>query len=122
MAYDASERYTLPLTQNNIRVPAVVLESEHVGYNDEVEATVYPENDDVDSLTFTGYINSGNRLTIPSTIRNKFNLGGEVTIGFESTGGRWSPEVEASARKAVYESAHPETTDLKAVTDIVADD
>jgi hypothetical protein len=121
MAYSKSERYTLPLSQNNIRLPAVVLESHDVGYNDELKVQLYPENENVNRVEFTGFINSGNRLTIPATVRNNF-ADDEVTVSFEATGRRWSPEMEATARKAVYESAHPEQTSLKSVTDIVSAD
>ena len=123
MAYSKSARYTLPVNADNtINVPAVEQEAEYLGYNDEVEVTLYPENDAVTSLTFTAYLTSVGRITIPSEVRNRFETSGSVSVSFEGTGERWSPEVGASARKAVYESAHPEQQSLEAVTDIVSAD
>ena len=131
MAYSKSARYTLPVNADNtINVPAVEQEAEYLGYNDEVEVTLYdevevtlyPENDAVTSLTFTAYLTSVGRITIPSEVRNRFETSGSVSVSFEGTGKRWGPEVGASARKAVYESAHPEQQSLEAVTDIISAD
>lgn len=120
MAYSKSERYTLPFDGQLVRLPAVVQEYHNLGYNDGVEVTLYPEIESVDSLTFTAWVNSSARITIPSAIRNRFRLGDKVELSFEAMGERWSPEVGASARKAVYESAHPDEQSMEAVTDIVA--
>jgi DNA-binding transcriptional regulator/RsmH inhibitor MraZ len=122
MAYSKSERYTLAVTYDKIRVPAVEQEAQHLGYNDAVEVTVYPESDAIDSFTFTGHLDSSSRVTIPQSIRQRFDFWDQVTVSLEATGERWSPEVDASARKAVYESAHPEQQSFEAVTDIVSAD
>jgi bifunctional DNA-binding transcriptional regulator/antitoxin component of YhaV-PrlF toxin-antitoxin module len=117
MAYSNAEQYTLAYFGNQFRVPAV--EQDTIGYNDELEVTLYPEEDFADSITFTGYVTSGNTVTIPAPIRRRFTFGDEVTVGFEATGEEWSPEVGASARKAVYESANPQEQRMEAVTDII---
>ncbi len=128
MAYDASDRYTLALNaqSNTIRVPAIEQEENLFKYNDEIDVTVYLEDDDINSLTFTGYVDSDNRITIPASIRNRIGIEGRttaaVTVSFEGTGERWSPEVESSARKAIYEMAHPAKKKLEAVTDVVSAD
>jgi hypothetical protein len=125
MAYTKSERYALSMDDNNntVRVPAVVQEEEHVGYNDELEVTLYPsENSEVKSVTFTAFLTASNCITVPKKVRQGF-AADELTLSFESTGRRWSPEINNTSRKAVYESAHPDQTQLKAVSDIVnADD
>lgn len=124
MAYDAADSYDLPVHGNTVRLPAVVQEIHRLAYNDEVKATVEVDNEDIENITFRNFVNSSARLTIPSTIRNLLSLedGDRISISFERTGQRWTPEVSASARKAVYESAHPEEPNLEAVTDVVADD
>lgn len=120
MAYDASDRYTVALSTNYFRVPAVEQEIQGLRYNDEVSVTLYPDETDVDSLTFTAYVNSGMQITIPVSIRRRFDLSESVTVSLEATGERWSPEVDATARKNVYEQAHPDEPSLEAVTEVVA--
>jgi hypothetical protein len=124
MAYTKSERYTLPMddSNNTVRIPAVVQEEEHVAYNDEVEVTLYPSgNSDVKSVTFTAFLTANNCITIPKKVRQGFGAD-ELTLSFEATGRHWSPEIDSTSRKAVYESAHPEQTKLKSVSDIVSAD
>jgi hypothetical protein len=127
MAYDLAESYELPVNKNSsatIAVPAVELERLRLGYNDGIKVTLEPEYlGAVEELTFTAYLAKGDVITIPSDICDKFGIDGgrPVTVSFDRAGERWSPEVSATARKAVYQSAHPEQQDLKAVTEIIAD-
>lgn len=124
MAYSKADSYEIRMHDGKIRVPAVEQESNRLGYNDEVSVTLYPKTGDIVSLTFTSFLTSGSYVNVPVSIRNKLGLARftDVEVGFESTGERYTPEVEATARKAVYESAHPAERNLEAVTDIVADD
>lgn len=124
MAYDASERYTVALyTDHTFGVPAVEQERQNLGYNDEIEVTVYPENDVINSLTFTGYMTSAGRVTLPIDIRRRIDVGDTITLGFDATGKKWTPEVgRGTARKSVYESAHPEKTSLAATDLVLSDD
>jgi len=122
MAYSKEEQYTVAVTYDKIRVPSVEQEAQMLGYGDEMEITAYPEDDDVESFTFIAYLDGSMQITIPKSIRQRFDFWDELTVEFDATGERWSPEKGSSARKAVYESAHPAERNLEAVTDIVADD
>jgi hypothetical protein len=124
MAYSKADQYELALYEDGIiGVPAVEQESQVIGYNDEVEVTLFdPDMSNVDSLTFTAHLTSASRLTIPKNIRRSAINSDSVVVSFEATDNRWTPEVDSTARKAVYESAHPDETELKAVTDIVSAD
>jgi hypothetical protein len=124
MAYELSERYTLALDVNQqFRLPAVVQENQNLGYNDGVSVTIYPEDDDIESLTFDAWVNSNMKVNVPVSIVRRLGISGEtVTVSVEPTGERWSPEAGPSARKAVYESAHPDELGLPAVTNVLSAD
>lgn len=128
MAYSKSDRYSLALNRqdNTVRIPAVEQESQELGYGDELEVTIYPGNDIINSVSFDAFINADSQITIPVSIRDRLSIDGKTTasieVSFEATGERWTPEKGASARKAVYESANPAEKAFKAVTDVISAD
>lgn len=125
MAHNASERYDVQSTNaaGSIHVPAVVKEMHRLGYNEELEVTLHLKNDrDVDPVSFTAYITANGSVTVPKSIRRRFDLDEMLSVSFKPTGERWTPDVSNPARKGVYESAHPDEQSLAAVTDVVADD
>lgn len=120
MAYEASEQYDLPVSDTNtVRIPAVEQRLESVRYDDEVRVELEVDTGVIESVSFTAFVTSANSITIPRSVRRRFDVGDTATVSFEATGEVWSPQERPTARTSVYESANPEETEMKAVTEIV---
>lgn len=78
-----------------IHIPAAIQSRETLIYDDEVAITIHePDHDDVDSLEFTGFVNSDYQVTVPADIRKMLGIGkgDDLDVSIEWTGEVWEPE------------------------------
>lgn len=122
MAHRLAERYEVRSTTNTLNVPAVVKEQLGVGYNDEIEVTIYLEQlDNVNKVSFTNFIQSNGTVTIPVRIRRSFDLDDRLEVSFAATGEHFDvSHADGTVRTTVFLSAHEQEGELPAVSDVLA--
>lgn len=121
MAHRLAERYEVRSTTNAINVPAVVQEHLGVGYNDEVEVTLYLDQlDNVNKVSFTNFIQSNGTVTIPVRIRRSFDLDDTLEVSFAATGEHFDlSHADGTVRTTVFLSATENEGTLPAVSDVL---
>lgn len=123
MAHRLAERYEVRSTTNTIHVPAVIKEHLGVGYNDEIEVTIYLDQfDNVSKVSFTNFIRSNGTVTIPVRIRRSFNLDDRLEVSFAATGEHFDlSHADGTVRTTVFLSAHEQEDELPAVSEVLAE-
>jgi len=86
-------------TTGQINIPVAVVETQQIGYNDEVRVTL-PNLGDGDTIVgFERYADSTLKLTIPAEIRRKFDLPEEsIAVEMTATGEKWEPDEPTKTR------------------------
>lgn len=82
-----------------IKIPVTVTEMQNIGYNDEV-SVVLPNLGGDGIVGFTRYATSTLKLTIPTSIRNRYGIekGDSVAVEMSATGERWEPDEPTGTR------------------------